>query len=306
MASRTTSLGLVVGCCWWLAGGDALGQLDSPPPVEPSRAPEARPTEPTSPLAQAALVGGRLLPEGAFVVSQAARLVEAPTGDWVAVYLEESIEGSGRPLAPMVVVPSRTLERVLQTRENDASIVELTGRVLLYRGRNYLVATSFGLRAPVVAEGDGADSGLGEGTGERESGDAGRAESREVRALLEELGAIDEGTKPAIAPVTTTQGDASSSVGEGTTILRRRGRVERDADGGWSLTLDGDGDALVSAARYRLVPGSVLQRIEATAGRLGADFALIITGKTLTFGDDVYLLASSFTIEPVSQVGPIQ
>lgn len=290
------------------ASGTALGQPDVPPAIEPSTTPRATPAAPASPLR--GFAGGKLLPEGSFVVSRGARLVEAPTGDWLALYVDQGgPEQTIGELGPMIIVPSRTLERILQTREDEQTIVELTGRVLLYHGRNYLLPTSFGIRARPEREPDapGQDNAQ-DNAPDNAPNNTPEAESPELERLLQELGAINESTRPAISPAQEQASDGVPVVGEGTNILRRRARVEREADGGWTVNLDSDGDELasLSATRYRLVPGSVLQRVESTAARLGTDFPLIVTGKTLTYGDEVYLLLSSFVIEPISQVGPTQ
>lgn len=266
-----------------------------PPPVEPVEAPVTQAAQPAPLLSGEMVAGGRLLPEGSFVVSRRCVLIEAPTGDWVAVYEPPASPSVEQPiLPPMVIVPSRTLERVLQTREDDASIVELTGRVLLYRARNYLLASSFSLPAPILDE---------HGEPEADAIDARRDPA--VQKLLDDLIQSRQQTMPSITPAAKPKEKIEiPTVGEGTTILRRRGRVFRANDGGWSLTLDGD--TLPAARRFRLVPGSILRRIEATAGRLGSDFPIIITGRTLSYDGEVYLLPTFFTIEHASQVAPIQ
>jgi hypothetical protein len=116
------------------------GTGQKPPPLRPSRPPGAR-TDATGGGA-AVSPGARpndLLREGTLLVDKAGRLTKSADGQaW-----ELTFESDGRSLSspPMVLVPNlllMSIEEQVKNTNRDV-VLQVTGTVTEYRGRNYLI-----------------------------------------------------------------------------------------------------------------------------------------------------------------------
>ncbi|MEO0512632.1 MAG: hypothetical protein AAF108_07015 [Planctomycetota bacterium] len=329
-----------------LAG--TVAAQDAPPPaVLPTVSPAIRPAEPGSPLEEAGRAAP-LLSEGTRLAGQRARLISVPTGEWIFAFDPTPDPDAGSQpdagsdatsdtgsdtganadepaprssasrrtprLPPMVAVPSRTLERLLQARDTPDDAFTINGTVLLYAKRNYLVPTGFRLLPPDEANASVAPAPASPPTSDTDPDTASPDEplaDTAVRDLIRDLENARREGGPTLG-VDSLDPDATRStatpgvVGEGTLLIRRRGRLMRLSDGAWQFSADGDQDTLPTYASLRLVPSSVLTDIERVARRLGPEFPLILTGRTLSFNGEAYLVPTSFTIERPGQVRPLQ
>jgi hypothetical protein len=107
----------------------------------PSRAPGSEPppaaTAPIDPEA-------RIIPEGKTVIRRRARMVRASSGEW-SIAFDSGPQGSPNVDRPMVLVPCMNLQRMeaWAASRGDAVSLEVSGMVLAYQGRNYLLPTLF-------------------------------------------------------------------------------------------------------------------------------------------------------------------
>lgn len=88
-----------------------------------------------------------LVAEGTVLASRRGRIVRLSTGE-VAFAIDNDAQSAG--IAPMVMLPCRTLQRIeeLFMWRGDALVLDLSGRVLTYQRRNYLLPTSFIVPVP--------------------------------------------------------------------------------------------------------------------------------------------------------------
>lgn len=84
---------------------------------------------------------GRLLPEGSFIVNRLGRMIRADYGgNWLFAF---DSDGDAQQDPPMVLLPSRRLEQMEQLAQDrgDALQLVVSGKVLVYHKRNYLLPT---------------------------------------------------------------------------------------------------------------------------------------------------------------------
>ena len=106
---------------------------------EQPRGPEARPAE-----AQPGPGTSAMVAEGQSVARRRGRLVRAPEGAW-ALAFDSGAAGDTKVDRPMILSPCLNLQRMeaWAMRGGDATSFEVSGRVLAYQGRNYLIPTMF-------------------------------------------------------------------------------------------------------------------------------------------------------------------
>jgi hypothetical protein len=95
--------------------------------------------------AGAAAGGAEVVAEGKLIARRRGRMIR-DSAAWAFVFDNDSDTASaGAGDRPMILVPSLNLETMekIAARQGDAVIFELSGRVLEYRGRNYLIPTMF-------------------------------------------------------------------------------------------------------------------------------------------------------------------
>ncbi|MBL8763428.1 MAG: hypothetical protein JNM07_04075 [Phycisphaerae bacterium] len=86
----------------------------------------------------------RLLREGAFLVSRRGRVVRSSGGEWTFVF---DAGADGRTDAPMSIVPCQNLMGIerLAERMGEEATFTISGQVLVYHDRNYLLPTMYAL-----------------------------------------------------------------------------------------------------------------------------------------------------------------
>jgi hypothetical protein len=105
--------------------------------------------EPTKPLPASQAGGGAVMPEGKTIVRRRGRMVRGGAGGWMFV-MDSGTAGEGSVDRPLGLVPCMNLARMeaLAGRTGDAQTFEVSGRVLTYEGRNYLVPTLYQTTVP--------------------------------------------------------------------------------------------------------------------------------------------------------------
>jgi hypothetical protein len=189
---------------------------------------------------------GSLRPEGTFLVGWTGEVVLLRTGG--LAFLPVTQEG-GRPEPAMALLPGGLYARLvnLLNGAERGLWVSLTGEVLEYHGRNYLMPTAFasaqepepvavdvatepGEDEPAIdppeEQPEPADSRIDELVRELESQ---RTERRGIDT------AFDTGTDGERGQVTP-----SGPRLDGKMLLSRRGRMVRNAEGGWVISIDND------------------------------------------------------------------
>lgn len=242
---------------------------------------------------------GRLLPEGSFIVQLEGRVLQAAIGAWV---FEPTQLVDNAPVRPMVILPSQTLSRLVQLLGQDAqnNLVSLTGEVLLYRGRNYLIVSAITTRphedaapgpAPQVAEADT------ETEDEPEPEPEPRVPlSPAVEELLRDLESARHADRTIMQPTTAQAGTGRAPVPEGRTFMRRRARLVYLAAGEIALAFDNDPDQVIDVPLV-VLPCAQLQRMEQIIESRGDSLTVRVSGQSYAYNGRSYILPSSLVIE---------
>jgi len=220
----------------------------------------------------------------------------------------------------LTVLPGMVLQEMIDLRqiaEDRPVVFELTGRVLVYRGRGYVLpshAPQITDAPPAVAapaaEGDAA----GTPPARDDTGAAGAAaapgtpggDDDSVENILREL-------QSAVGPVMRVpsrstsragEGDDERLVPEGTMIVARRGRLARTATGAWMFVFDADASGLGDPP-MTVLPCLLLERMENYAQSRGGEAAVMLSGRVLAFDGRNFLMPSVFQIpRERSQITP--
>lgn len=319
----------------------------NPPTIMPAANPVVRtpiPGEPASgeiaPGLSAEDLGvpmGSLYAEGTFLVRRAGAMLQAPSGEWIYVFAPSP---TGQFDTPMVLVPSAELEHVLPTISADSTPRPLvvTGQVLVYSGRNYLVPlaiadaplqamTPAGEAAQPAQPEPGAsasNAGASQPPAAPDTPDATEASVAEpptaeqmatdpdVASLIADLQSrrnVPRGLAPRAAETGTTRESlltptAIQTLPEGTMIVRRRARMVRETSGAWALALDND--AGQDATRLVILPCQNLSAMEKLAAGQAEEAEFEVTARVLTFQGRNYAMPLMFWLMRGTDVRALQ
>jgi hypothetical protein len=114
-------------------------QRERPRTIDPGM--QMRPGAAPAPAGPA---GRDLIPEGRTIIRRTGRMVRSSAGDWMMVF-DVGTQTDPALDRPLLLVPSLALQQMepLAARAGDGQNIEVSGRVLLYQGRNYLIPTLF-------------------------------------------------------------------------------------------------------------------------------------------------------------------
>lgn len=248
----------------------------------------------------------RTLAEGTFLLDRRGQLVRGPSDRLIFVPDKENRRaGEG----PMLMLPCSVLDQLDQSWTGQPVLIR--GEVFLYHGRNYLLPAWFTMitqeppapeptqpgeeneRTPTQSDEPALNTG----------GDqpATLEDDPEIRALLEELESEQpriqhtpesvhaelEETAPS-APVRAST--TASGIREGTILMRRRGRLDRQTDGSWAFVFDNDEAENLGAEALTVLPCRMLMDMESLSARDGGVRELIISGRVYASEGDGYLL----------------
>lgn len=286
--------------------------------VTPSNTPTLEPVRPNvpPPASQDLSLTNNppLLREGAFVSGAKAQLVKGKSGRWYAIFDPDS---SGRAIPPMVVMENSNLaamERVA-AREAAGTRVRMSGRVTVYRDRNFILPTAPPLLERVAAvDPDAAATAASQqasaaaaNTPTDKQPPKGSTEPS-IEQIIADLDKAVGTRKTAASNSTSTSQMPSSGV---TTVQEptepgitagylaaRRARIIRAGDGSLNAVVD-SGSSGRSESPMTLLPCQNLTAIEGVldtnpAGAEAMSFTL--TGDVFIYKGRRYLLPSMYTV----------
>ena len=280
--------------------------------VRPYRAPPTRQATPGERVDQGSLrlanglgveAGARpLRPEGSFLLKRPGEIARLDNGS--IAFLPAREPGTiGEPA--MVVHKSEIWERLnAQLGESQRGLwVSLTGEVLVYHGRNYVLPMLLAFETDPTsdsAEPDTATPGAPEPP----------TQDSRLDDLVRDLES-DRQSRRSIDPSARARGSGEASPEaapeeglaklNGRMLARQRARLVRAAGGEWAIAIDNDGSTR-EPSTMRVLACSLLEQMEREAERLGDAWTFEISGTTLVVGQTVYLLPRMFVSLPQSDV----
>ncbi|MEY3143758.1 MAG: hypothetical protein RLY21_2251 [Planctomycetota bacterium] len=286
-------------------------------PAKPGAAPVAPPATATA-LPSADLVGYRLplLREGSVISRVVGDITLDPDEKhWVFRPIQPE---SGNLRREFVLLPSATLADMLRNRNLSPSPIEyeVTGRVFIYKGRNYLFPE---LAPPIVRfdtrpsqtpspEAKPVPTPNGEAkfvpppaTPPRRDPSIGKDDDATVDAIerrLEQrvgrtpIGKLSDDSESPTAD--REKSDLGATLPEaGTRLVLRSGRLMRDPSAGsWRFVpeqVTGKGDESLE-----ILPCLLLERLELTTRESDSPPSILISGQVVVFNDAAYLMPTSF------------
>ena len=262
-----------------------------------------------------------LRPEGTFLVGWTGEIVRMRTGG--LAFLPVTKTGARQPEPAMALLPCSTYARI-ETLLGDSTRglwLSLTGEVLEYQDRNWLLPTVFASTdvpapdqpaptepAPDQPE-DAADQPEEAPTTPPSSGDRVEDLIRQLEAQRQERRGIDT---TFAKPADDTPDEGTPTPGprlEGRMLLNQRGRMVRNPDGDWVIAIDNDGGASNVGTlpnRLRLLPCMLVEVMERQAENQGESWTFEISGHLYRHGETVYLLPRMFVSQQTDDVKALQ
>ncbi|PHQ80638.1 MAG: hypothetical protein COB69_05635 [Phycisphaera sp.] len=241
-------------------------------------------------------VDGRLLPEGSFIVQLNGLVHAASQGAWIFEPTDLIDESK---IKPMIVLPSQTLTRLIQIVGLSAehNKVALTGEVLLYRGRNYLLITAITTKAADETETEPAQ----EPTDVTDNLDLEDPLSQSVRDLISELENARHAERTILQPVTANIGSGRAPVPEGRTFMRRTARLTYLAAGEIAITFDNDPDFVIEAPLV-VLPCHLLEQMELIVESHGDALPVRVSGQSYAYNGRSFIKPTSIVIQRAAQL----
>ena len=208
------------------------------------------------------------------------------------VFEPSSAEKSGLR-RELILLPSRglddldRLENAVAADEVKASRYEVSGKVLVYRGRNFLLPEAIFPVVDIVTTPDPVTPAkkIDDPTSPPTEEDLDRIGDDLERRLESRIGSVPRSLDVLEAPPAQR-----GIVPSGTRFVDRRGRLSRDpASGVWRFVLSGDGGGGASPSVV-LLPCLELERIERQARQQDIVAPRLISGTVTTFRGRSYLL----------------
>lgn len=271
----------------------------APQPVRPNQPPPA-----AQDLAEDVSPG--LLREGAFISNQPARVVQGKSGRWYAIF---DGPASGTALPPMILMESSALSSIQRIAERGNSRMRLTGRVSVYRDRNYLLATVAPQIDRVEAAPPPATTPKTQSTGpDMASTPTAKADPSvdDIVAELEKAAPAQRSTggagSSAPSPATEAVSEATRLAPAGF-LAGRRARVVRGSDGSLLARFDSGPEGKLEAP-MTLLPCQNLMQIESlleaqgvalNAG--GESVSFVLTGQVQVYRGRNYLLVTMYMVD---------
>lgn len=274
------------------------------------------------------------LAEGSFLLSRSGRLAPAPNDRLIFVPApDQRLTGEG----PTLLLPCATLERLENIWANQS--VTVSGEIMTYHGRNYLLISDFALGivpvqfspAPIEHDETGTetdtDSSDPESPTDMDSNpnpSQGLDEDPDVRDLLRELDA--ELQAPAGSQIQSTRNISIPSgarqeqqsqlqtapptlapgITEGALLIRRPARLDRAPDGSWMAIFDNDSPTAADGIELTILPCSLLSTMEYQSIRFGDSARFVVSGRIYIHNNRGYLLPTFYQRLRTSDIKPWQ
>ena len=254
-----------------------------------------------------------LVREGAVISEHQGLLRPLKGGGWAFVFDPDAEDNR---LKPMVVQPGLRLtemRRLVEAADRPVTF-RVSGRVLVYKNRNYLLPTFYTTLA--VGQRETVAPGVDERTDDpaledfedlfaEPTGDPTLDEAIEEVESLDRPREIDVPRGPNTGDEESNgEGAANRLVREGVQITARTGRLIRAPGAGWMMTFDNgfDGDdsnadGATLDAPMELLPCLSLQGMEALADRYGPRLRFTVSGTVFVYDGRNYLLPTMYIIE---------
>ncbi|MFM7133356.1 MAG: hypothetical protein ACKO0W_03465 [Planctomycetota bacterium] len=254
-----------------------------------------------TPPATPALYRLPLLREGS-VVSRVSGDITQDPDDRLWIFRPTQSE-SGGIRREFVLLPSPVLEDMVRLMRLSPSPVEfeVTGRVFIYHGHNYLLPEL----APAIVRFDAkpgetpkpTDDAVAAPSGEARFvppvGDDDDAIVRDIEKRLEERVGQVPTTRPSERIAPREGSGPKSPIASGTRFVAREGRIARDPQSGsWRFVPEqrgGSGDPSLE-----ILPCLLLESLERAARQSDASPRIVLSGTVLAYEGRSYLLPSSF------------
>lgn len=260
----------------------------------------------------AQVVRPALLREGAFFAGVAGRVKRDEShGLWV--FTPERPADASRRAPEFVLLPCAKLEqmqRSIETLKQDV-LFEVTGRVLVFEQRNYLLPLSASLLDRGVAPSPPPPS-------ERitpppgEEADAPPAvppPPTDAATLIRDLKsdvpivrslASETTDAPASSPGQPAAEQAAPLRSDGTLIFSRRGTVMRTPEGGWKFVFAADASGLADPP-MTILPCLLLEQLRDLLRQRPQPPTILMSGEVLTYRGRNFLLPSMYQVERPSR-----
>jgi len=238
-----------------------------------------------------------LLRSGSFIREARGTLArENPAKPWIFTIMAGTDE---RPLSQeFTLLPSHLLEEVeLEIMDHGSQEVDfvLSGQVLLYRNRNYLILEHVEMEA---------DHGQRPGTAPEdvpapETVDELDEDGFDFQDQGDSIAAIVSQLQKDIGPLKRSV-DRSGELTpgprgfeEGVLLVSRRGRLVRGNHGAWIFVFDADSRGLLEPPMI-LMPSSTLEKLEAWARKTGMKLPLLISGQVYSYRGRHFMLPTAW------------
>jgi len=276
----------------------------------PAHAQESKPTETLAPGAALGSVRLPLFREGSVISRVVGDLTQDP--DEKLWLFRPSASESGGLRREFALLPSPVLEDMLRTVKVAGAPVEfeMTGRVFIYRGRNFLLAdfaprimrfdAKPGETPQPAAEEAAKTAPNGDDKFVPAAKDAGGQDAQDdktiaeiERKLEERVGRAPQARVTESSTTRASQPKEEAPIASGTRMSSRLGRLSRDPQtGSWRFVPEqasGSGDPSVE-----ILPCLMLERLEDAARESDKAPAVLISGTIYAFEGRSYLLPSSY------------
>jgi len=279
------TIGLMSWSMWAVADDTNVRPTPTAPPI--TNESEMQSLRPAS--------GPPLLREGSQIMQARARIAyHEATNEWRVATMPAR---DGAPSYTLTLMPSTYLsdaQQIVQT-SNQTLVFEISGQVFVYNNRNYLMLSH---PARVLAHDDNGEDRSDVPAPAADDGET-QPQPRDADAIMRDLeretGPVQRRTSS--PPVTQPrEGGATNSklMREGSSIIMRRGKISRDAGGGWVFLFDADATGLADPP-MTLLPCLLLHRLERHAQTRG-NASVLLSGRVYTYDDRNYLLPSVFQL----------
>jgi hypothetical protein len=254
-----------------------------------------------------------LVREGAFISEHQGLLRPLKGGGWAFVFDPDDEDDR---LKPMIIQPGLRLTEMRRLVEaSDRPITfRISGRVLVFNNRNYILTTFYTTVA--VGERESIAPGVDDRTD-----DPALEEFEDLfldtdgdPTLDEAIEAVERLDRPTDVSVPRGTGEPSEQteqsdeparlIREGVQITARTGRLVRSPDGGWLMTFDNDTDQPATTSDgatldtpMQILPCLSLQSMQALAEQYGSRLRFTVSGTVYVYESRNYLLPTMYIIE---------
>ena len=290
---------------------------------EHATAASSRPADRSSPDASPlAIFRAPLLREGNYIIDARCTIHKDAVRGWWTLRLHEA--GANKSPREMLLLPCTQLsemQRLVESSPNRVVEFQVTGRVFVFRGRNFVLPSHAPVltpQEPPTQEHPPAPVETAQSMPESASpatapmdADGGDSAEDIIRELEQEAGALPRNpadmipaeaeeaassSLPSIdaeprAPLTGRSNQAT----EDSSIVNRRGKIMRDSAGGWTFVFDADASGLADPP-MRLLPCLLLERIEEYARRHGNNSPALMSGQVYLYNGQIFLLPTVFRV----------